>query len=114
MSGYSENKETAGNVGEGKPGPGRPKGSVNKITADVRKMIINALKRKGGVEYLVKQADENPVAFMGLIGKIIPKEITGPGGGPIQMSAFDATQLSDEAINEFMNARRRATDNPAD
>lgn len=95
---------------------GRPKGSPNKITADIRGMIIKALKLKGGVRYLVKQADDNPIAFMGLIGKILPKEITGPEGGPIMVAAIDATQLSESALRELLSARRAAVDadTPAD
>jgi hypothetical protein len=47
-------------------------------------MIEAALTAKGGQEYLEKQADENPVAFLTLVGKILPREMVGPGGGPIQ------------------------------
>lgn len=57
------------------PGPGRPKGVPNKITLEIRKMIEKALVDVGGADYLARQADENPVAFMGLIGKILPKDV---------------------------------------
>lgn len=48
-------------------------------------MIEKALHNAGGVDYLKRQAEENPSAFMGLLGKILPKDITvgGAGGGPI-------------------------------
>ena len=39
-------------------------------------MIQTALKKAGGVEYLTAQAQQNPVAFMGLLGKIIPKDVS--------------------------------------
>lgn len=51
------------------------KGSTNKATADIKAMISNALTLAGGESYLLRQADENPVAFMGLIGKILPKQV---------------------------------------
>lgn len=54
---------------------GRPGGVANKITADIRKMIRGALDAAGGQEYLVQQASENPVAFMGLVGKIVPTDV---------------------------------------
>lgn len=54
---------------------GRPAGVPNKFTADIRNMISTALSEVGGIEYLKQQAFENPVAFMGLIGKIIPAEV---------------------------------------
>lgn len=56
-------------------GMGRIKGSKNKFNKEIKEMITEALEKKGGVDYLAKQADENPVAFMGLVGKLIPKNI---------------------------------------
>ena len=56
-------------------GPGRPKGSVNKLNKDLREMILGALDKAGGVAYLVRQADENPAAFMTLLAKMMPKDI---------------------------------------
>lgn len=77
-------KQTAGNaIGKGKAGPGRPKGVPNKLTADVKAMILEALDRKGGVDYLVTQAEENPTAFMTLLGKVLPLQVTGEGGGSL-------------------------------
>lgn len=62
-------------VGKGKPGPGRPKGSQNKITRDMREMMWQAFENKGGVSYLEEQADENPKAFMTLLAKMIPNTV---------------------------------------
>lgn len=64
----------------GKKTGGRSKGTPNRISADLRDMIAGALSDVGGREYLAKQARENPSAFLTLIGKTIPKEITGPNG----------------------------------
>lgn len=58
-----------------KTGGGSRKGIPNKATADIKAMINNALYKAGGEDYLLRQADENPVAFMGLIGKILPKQV---------------------------------------
>lgn len=55
---------------------GRPAGSINKLTRDLRDMISAALDRSGGVDYLVQQAKNNPVAFLTLLGKIIPTELS--------------------------------------
>lgn len=54
---------------------GSRKGIPNKVSADVREMVRGALTDAGGREYLARQADENPTAFLSLIGKVIPKEI---------------------------------------
>ena len=37
----------------------------------------------GGVAYLARQADENPAAFMALLGKVLPLQVASDGGGPI-------------------------------
>jgi hypothetical protein len=42
-------------------------------------MILSALDKKGGVDYLAKQADEHPAAFMSLLAKVLPMAVTGPG-----------------------------------
>lgn len=72
-------------IGKGKAGPGRPKGVPNKATTAIKEMIVQALDRAGGVDYLITQADENPTAFLTLVGKVLPMQLTGDGGGPIQV-----------------------------
>lgn len=63
---------------------GRKKGTPNKNTAEVKEMILQALSNKGGIKYLERQADENPTAFMTLVGKVLPMQVTGQDGGPVQ------------------------------
>jgi hypothetical protein len=64
---------------------GRIKGTPNKVNADLRGMILGALAGVGGQEYLMRQADENPAAFLTLIGKVLPTTLTGEGGGPVMI-----------------------------
>lgn len=98
-------KQTAKNgnaIGKGKAGPGRPKGVPNKTTTLVKDAILKALDEadpKGAVEYLKKQAKENPTAFLTLVGKLLPlqTELTGPNGGPIQTEDVTAAKLIEEA-----------------
>jgi len=59
--------------------PGRPKGTPNKFNADVKGLILRALHGAGGQAYLERQAEANPVAFMGLLGKVLPLQIAGTG-----------------------------------
>lgn len=65
-------------------GPGRPKGVQNKLTRTVKEAIEAAFNGVGGHEYLMRQAEENPQAFLTLLGKIIPaqvqQEISNPDG----------------------------------
>ena len=67
------NKQT-GNIRG--PGPGRPVGSPNKITSNVKSMILGALDDLGGQAWLVEQAKADPRAFMSLLGRILPSEIS--------------------------------------
>lgn len=71
-----------------KPGQGRPKGTPNKFTADVKAMILQALDGAGGAEYLQERANDprTAAAFLGLVGKVLPMQVTGPDGGPQQHS----------------------------
>lgn len=65
---------------------GKKKGTPNKKTALLKDMILTALNDAGGIDYLRKQADSEPVAFLGLIGKILPKEIDANVKGVIKGS----------------------------
>ena len=69
------------------PGSGRKKGQPNKLTRDVKAMILGALEAHGGQEYLEKQALENPVAFMSLIGRVLPLTVAGDPNNPLQVVA---------------------------
>jgi hypothetical protein len=60
---------------DGKKTGGRQKNTPNKLTVEIRQMILGALDAVGGQEYLTKQAEENPTAFMTLLGRVVPKEI---------------------------------------
>jgi len=75
--------EKRGKVGDGTPGPGRPKGVPNKNTRALKDMILTALGDAGGIDYLVKQADENPTAFMTLVGKVLPLDVNNNHNGKI-------------------------------
>jgi hypothetical protein len=81
-------------------GPGRPKGSVNKVTADIRTMIEGALSAKGGQKYLEKQAEANPVAFMGLVGKCLPKDVI------IDVTNRTVSELTDDQLFERLKRAR--------
>lgn len=81
--------ETVKNGGKFKPHHkrlgGRAKGTPNKSTGAIRDMIIQALNEAGGVKYLLLQSKKNPTAFMGLVGKVLPTQLSGEDDGPIQI-----------------------------
>lgn len=67
-------------------GKGRKKGVPNKMTAEVKQMILDALDGAGGVAYLIDKAESHPAAFLSLVGKVLPLQVTGENGGPIPVS----------------------------
>jgi hypothetical protein len=58
-------------------GKGRPKGVPNKATTKIKDMITEALSQAGGVQYLARQAEENPGPFLALVGKVMPMQLVG-------------------------------------
>jgi hypothetical protein len=64
------------------PGPGRPKGSKNKVPSQLKQMILTALDKAGGVEYLTRQAQENPGPFLSLVGKVLPTTLSSDPDAP--------------------------------
>ncbi|MCW1958145.1 MAG: hypothetical protein KIH64_006285 [Mycobacterium sp.] len=67
-----------------RPGAGRKKGVPNKLTSELKEMILQALDGAGGVEYLQGVARSHPGPFLALVGKVLPLQVTGEGGGPVQ------------------------------
>ena len=60
----------------GNAGKGRKPGSQNKVPKALKEMILGALDRAGGEDYLLQQAHDNPTTFLALIGKILPSELS--------------------------------------
>jgi hypothetical protein len=54
---------------------GRQKGALNKTTRTIKEAIEAAFQGVGGADYLMQQAQQNPQAFMTLLGKIIPAQV---------------------------------------
>lgn len=63
---------------------GRPKGATNRLTREVKAMVIQALENVGGVAYLERQARKrNPAPFLTLVGKVLPLQVSGDPDAPI-------------------------------
>ena len=85
----SENKQTVkkpppgngGTVLPG-PGPGRPKGSVNKFTS-LKDSFLSVYERMGGEDALLAFADKHKPLFYGWITKMLPSNITADVKGTI-------------------------------
>ncbi len=90
-----KNREKKVPAGLTNAGKGRPKGAVNKNTALLKDAILDAAQKAGDkdgmVGYLVTQAEKNPVAFMGLLGRVLPLQIVA-----------DVTQRTAEVTDDIM------------
>lgn len=76
-----------------KTGGGSRKGRPNKVTADVKAMILEALDGVGGVKYLQRQANESPAAFLTLVGKVLPLTVANPDGSALPAPQFIITPV---------------------
>lgn len=63
------------------PKGGSRKGVPNKVTAELKDMIREALDQAGGVSYLLERAHDpkTATAFLSLVGKTLPMTVKGPG-----------------------------------
>jgi hypothetical protein len=83
----TDNKPTR-RVGDGTPGPGRPKGVPNKTTIKLKEAILAAAEQHGrdgqgeqGLQgYLFKLASEESRAFAQLLGRVLPLDLSSSDG----------------------------------
>lgn len=62
-------------VGDGTPGPGRPKGSQNKSSVAAKLAFQHAFDGLGGVDALMEWARDNQTEFFKLYSKLIPQDV---------------------------------------
>ncbi|WP_208442188.1 hypothetical protein [Bartonella raoultii] len=73
-------------------GKGRVKGVGNKTTRLLKEAIIKAAEQAGNkygkeglISYLEQQAIKCPAAYLALLGKVLPLQVTGEDGGAIKI-----------------------------
>lgn len=83
-----KNNQPKSNRGGKREGAGRPKGKLGQTTILLNEAILEAAKQAGGedgmVGYLRARAIDTPGPFLALIGKVLPMQVTGADGGPIE------------------------------
>ncbi|WP_375653389.1 MULTISPECIES: hypothetical protein [unclassified Bartonella] len=75
-----------------KAGQGRVKGIPNKMTRILKEAVVKAAENAGNkigndglISYLEKQAMECPAAYLALLGKVLPLQVTGEDGGAVKV-----------------------------
>lgn len=65
---------------------GRKPGVPNRVPAALKEMILQALELEGGVEYIREQARNEPVAFMSMLGRVLPLTVNGTMDGKLTVT----------------------------
>lgn len=76
------------NLNNKKRSPNHGKRGPNKVTAEVKSMVMQALDKAGGVDYLVDRANDpkSMVAFLALVGKVMPLQVAGDPDNPLKFN----------------------------
>lgn len=86
---------------------GRTKGTPNKVNAAVKEAILGAFSEVGGQAYLEKVAENDPRVFCGLLGKILPTQLTGAEDGPIRVMSESDHSARDELFAKIEQMSRK-------
>jgi hypothetical protein len=85
-------------MAKGQKTGGRQKGTPNKVSALLKDAILEAAEiagdKEGLVGYLTQQAHDNPAAFLTLLGKVLPMQVTGEDGGPLRVTRIERVIVS--------------------
>jgi len=98
---------------------GKKKGTLNKVTKDLKAAILGALEAAGGPEgsvgYLRRLAVENSSAFASLLGKCLPHTLAADesGGGVAVKMVFERHIVYPNGHREVEGATPKALPAPA-
>lgn len=94
---------------------GRTKGTPNKTTALLKDAILQAAEEAGNnidggglASYLRLQSMQNPGPYLSLLGKVLPTQVTGADGGPIEHAhKIKARDLTDDELARIASLGRK-------
>jgi hypothetical protein len=69
--------------------PGRPRGSPNRSTSELRTAILAALDQAGGIEYLTRLATSDPKVFATLLLRLLPAAPADASGNEVLLIDHD-------------------------
>lgn len=82
-------------------GSGRQKGTPNVVSATVKASLQAVYAARGGDDALIAWADENQTEFYKLWGRMLPTEVSGLDGGPVEFAGL---------VREVVSAKDTRTD----
>ena len=85
---------------------GRQKGTPNRVTTEAKTALALAFEGLGGVDALIEWAKDNQTEFYKLYAKLLPVQVAGEGGGPVQIAMRPPNPL--EAMEELQRHREEA------
>ncbi len=88
-------------------GAGRKPGIPNKVNAQLKETILEALHEahpEGAIGYLKEQSALNPNAFLSLIGKVLPLQIGNVPGETFKQENVGVTDK--EILERFLKSQK--------
>lgn len=83
--------------GERRANSGRKKGQTNRQTKQAKALVMEALDKLGGVDYLVQLANEYPKEFLAsMLSKLIPKAVDKHVTGDHQLVIISEFDMLDD------------------
>lgn len=79
---------------------GRPKGARSRLG----EAFVDALLadwQQNGVQAIIDMRDEKPADYVKIVASILPKEISGPDGDPIEVRTLPLGSLSEATLREL-------------
>ena len=82
---------------------GRPRGSLNKVTAILKAAVAESFEQLGGADYLVWLGREHPRAYVTLLAKCIPSHLRAEleVNEPPSIKILDYTGRSGDVVREI-------------
>jgi hypothetical protein len=99
-------------------GPGRPRGVQNKVTTLIKEAVVLAAQLEGSdgkgkdglVGYLRTAARKNRNAFIGLMGRVLPMQVTHTVGHEHTVAVIMKTMTEEEAAASYFETLQHARD----
>src|SRR3990167_4089277 len=87
--------------------PGRKKGIPNKLAGTAKENILGVFMLLGGRQAMAAWAKKHPTDFYRIYSRMLPHEVSGPEGGPIQVAEPTMLDLARRTAFLLASARKK-------